>query len=53
MPRQYESIRESFVKKGYALSSAKTHAAKIYNWMRGKHPSIPKLSNKHKNNQYE
>ena len=31
MPKQYEAIRDSLVKKGKSLKAAKTEAAKIYN----------------------
>lgn len=31
MPRRYEAIRDSLVKKGKPLAAAKTSAAKIYN----------------------
>lgn len=46
MPAQYVAIRDSLVKKGMSLKSAKTHAARIYNAERNKKPSLPKLSNK-------
>lgn len=36
MPKQYEAIRDSLVKKGVPLKKAKTSAAKIYNSKRGK-----------------
>ena len=36
MPKQYEAIRDSLVKKGMSLKAAKTEAAKIYNAGRGK-----------------
>jgi hypothetical protein len=40
MPKQYEAIRDSFVKKGTPLKEAKTRAAKIYNSRRGKKPPV-------------
>ena len=48
MPKAYEKIRDKFLSQGVPLKEAKTRAAKIYNSMRGDHPSMPKLSNKHK-----
>lgn len=36
MPKQYEAIRDSLVKKGKSLKAAKTTAAKIYNSKRKK-----------------
>ena len=38
MPKQYEAIRDSLVKKGYSLPEAKKHAAMIYNAKHKKHP---------------
>lgn len=38
MPKQYEAIRDSLVKKGMSLKAAKTKAAKIYN---SKHKKSP------------
>jgi len=38
MPKQYEAIRDSLVKKGLSLKKAKTQAAKIYN---SKHKKSP------------
>lgn len=46
MPKQYEAIRDQCVKKGGSLKSCKTKAAKIYNSIRAKKPSLPKLNNK-------
>lgn len=46
MPAQYEAIRDKAVKQGMTYNAAQTKAAKIYNWMRNKHPSMAKLSNK-------
>lgn len=46
MPKQYEAIRDKCLKKGGSAKSCKTKAAKIYNSIRSKHPSMPKLSNK-------
>jgi len=46
MPAAYEAIRDAAVKKGMPLADAKTKAARIYNWLRKKHPSMAKLSNK-------
>lgn len=48
MPKIYEGIKESMMKKGKSEKAAKTAAAKIYNSMRKDKPSMPKLSNKHK-----
>lgn len=48
MPKQYEAIRDACVKNGGSLSFCKTKAAKIYNSIRSKNPSMPALSNKHK-----
>lgn len=30
MPKQYEAIRDAFIKKGVSTQEAKTRAAKIY-----------------------
>lgn len=38
MPKQYEAIRDSLLKKGKTLKDAKTEAAKIYN---SKHKKAP------------
>lgn len=46
MPAQYEAIRDKFIKQGLSVKEAKTRAAKIYNSLRDKKPSMPKLSNK-------
>jgi len=46
LPQVYEKIKADQLKKGLSLKAAKTHAAKIYNWLRSKHPSMEKLSNK-------
>lgn len=46
MPKQYTSIRDKAVKEGMSYDAAQTKAARIYNWMRKKHPSWKKLSNK-------
>lgn len=46
MPKAYAEIRDKFLKEGQSLKYAKTHAAKIYNSLRDKHPSMTKLSNK-------
>lgn len=46
MPAIYEKIRDEYRKKGKPLADAKTIAAKIYNSLRDKKPSLPKLSNK-------
>lgn len=48
MPKQYEAIRNACMKKGGSERSCKTKAAKIYNSIRSKNPSLPKLSSKHK-----
>jgi hypothetical protein len=37
MPKAYEAMRDSFVKKGMSLKNAKTKAAKIY---KSKHPGF-------------
>lgn len=44
MPKAYERMRDSFVKKGMSLKAAKTKAAKIYNKA---HPKAP-VTRKHK-----
>jgi hypothetical protein len=36
MPKQYEAIRDKFIKQGMSSKAAKTKAAKIYNAKRGK-----------------
>lgn len=36
MPRQYEAIRDKFIKEGMSSKEAKTRAAKIYNAKRKK-----------------
>lgn len=46
MPKQYEAIRDKCIKKGGSTNSCKTKAAKIYNSLRSRKPSMPKLSNK-------
>lgn len=46
MPKQYEVIRDKFIAQGKSEKDAKTSAAKIYNYLRDKHPSMSKLSNK-------
>jgi len=38
MPKQYEAIRDKFLKKGYSLKEAKASAARIYNSL---HPGKP------------
>ena len=38
MPKQYEAIRDQFVRKGMDYDEAQTRAAKIYN---AKHPDKP------------
>lgn len=48
MPRQYEAIKNNCIAKGGSEKSCKTKAAKIYNSIRSKNPSLPKLSNKHR-----
>lgn len=45
MPKQYEAIRDSLLKKGDSLKQAKTTAAKIYN---SKHKSSPVSRNSDK-----
>jgi len=44
MPRQYEAIRDKFVRQGMPLKEAKRRAAKIYN---AEHPKSP-VTRKHK-----
>jgi hypothetical protein len=46
LPQVYEKIRDAAVKKGMSYDAAQTKAAKIYNYLRKKHPSMAKLSNK-------
>ena len=48
MPRAYEAIKNKCIAKGGSTKSCKTSAAKIYNSLRNKNPSLPKLSSKHK-----
>ena len=43
MPKQYESMRDSFKKQGMSAKNAKAKAAAIYN---AKHPSAP-VTGKH------
>ena len=43
MPRQYESIRDDCIRSGRSRKFCKTKAAKIYNALRRKNPSLPKL----------
>ncbi len=38
MPKQYEAIRDKFIKQGYSTKEAKKHAAMIYN---AAHPGKP------------
>ena len=44
MPRQYEAIRDKFIKQGMSVQEAKRRAAKIYN---AEHPKNP-VTRKHK-----
>jgi hypothetical protein len=44
MPKGYEKMRDSFVRKGMSLKAAKTKAAKIWN---SKHKGNP-VTKKHK-----
>lgn len=44
MPKQYEAIRDSLMKKGMSKDEAQEHAARIYN---SKHPTRP-VTRKHK-----
>jgi hypothetical protein len=46
MPKLYETIRDKCIKNGGSSKACKTKAAKIYQSIRKKHPSMPKLSNK-------
>lgn len=46
MPKVYKKLRDDFIKKGMPESAAKTKAAKIYNYLRSKKPSMQKLTNK-------
>lgn len=48
MPKQYESIRDEYVRKGKSLKEAKKLAAMTYNKIRDKKPSLPPLNPKHK-----
>jgi hypothetical protein len=48
MPAAYEKIRDKFLKEGKSSKEAKTAAARIYNSMRSKNQSLPKLDNTHK-----
>lgn len=45
MPRGYEKMRDSFIKKGMSTKSAKTKAARIWN---AKHKSNPVTRSKKK-----
>jgi hypothetical protein len=45
MPKMYEEIKESYLKKGTPLKKAKEIAARTYN--KYKKPGQPALSNKH------
>lgn len=44
MPKQYEAIRDSLIKKGKSPKAAKTMAAKIYNSKRGKKAPVTRGS---------
>ena len=44
VPKQYEAIRDSLIKKGKSPKAAKTMAAKIYNSKRGKKAPVTKGS---------
>ena len=44
MPKAYEAMRDSFVRKGMSTKAAKTKASKIYN---SKHPKKPVTRKKH------
>lgn len=46
MPAQYEAMKAKFIKDGLSVEAAKTKAAKIYQSIRKKNMSLPKLSNK-------
>ena len=46
MPKQYEAMRDKFVSEGMGYDAAQGKAARIYNAMRSKHPTMQKLSNK-------
>lgn len=46
MPKIYEQIRDKCTKSGKSTKFCKTKAAKIYNNLRSKNHSLPKLSNK-------
>jgi len=46
MPKMYEDIKASYLKKGKSLKEAKRLAAMTYNKFKRTHPSAPKLSNK-------
>lgn len=46
MPQVYEQIKAEQISKGKTEKDAKTAASKIYNALRRRKPSMPKLSNK-------
>lgn len=46
MPAAYTAMKTKFEQQGLSTSDAKIKSAKIYNYLRGKHPSMAKLSNK-------
>ena len=48
MPRQYEAIRDKCIRDGGSEKHCKKKAAKIYNAMRNRKPSMPALNSKHK-----
>lgn len=48
MPELYEKIRDDYIRKGKSLKKAKEIAAKTYNSIRNKKPSLPPLNPKHK-----
>lgn len=46
MPKMYEDIKASYLKKGKSLKEAKKLASMTYNARRRDNPSLPKLGNK-------
>ena len=46
MPKQYEAIRDKFIRQGMAVKEAKRRAAKIYNAKHPKNPVTPKHKSK-------
>lgn len=46
MPALYEKIKKQYIAKGKSEDKAQEIAARIYNKVRSKKKSLPKLSNK-------